>query len=305
VETTKAKPFLKWAGGKGQLLSQLRPFFPEKLLNGEINSYIEPFVGGGAVFFDLVQSFQIDWAIISDMNKDLIVAYRVIRQKPADLCTKLEKLENHYYKIKEADRSTMFYEIRVMYNQQLAKINYEVFSDIWIERAAYLIFLNRTCFNGLFRLNSKNEFNVPFGKYTNPAILDSTNIFAVSSVLKNVEILMAGYTETFDRIKPETFIYFDPPYKPLNKTSNFTTYSGTGFNDSDQLQLAAYFRKIDQEKKACIMLSNSDPKNEDPENDFFEKAYQGFTINRLDALRAINSKGDKRGKIKEILVTNY
>jgi DNA adenine methylase len=301
----KAKPFLKWAGGKGRLLSQLNKFYPKELLSGKIDSYIEPFIGGGAVFFDIIQNFKIKTAYISDLNDDLILVYKLIQEKPNDLCILLQKYQEKIEKSDDEDRQKLFYETRQNFNNQKHKINYNLLSDSLLERAAQLIYLNKTCFNGLFRLNSKSEFNVPYGKYKNPLIFEKSNILSVSLALQAVDIRIANYLECFDSISSNSFVYFDPPYKPISETASFTNYSGKGFDDEDQLQLATFFRKIDMEKKAKIMLSNSDPKNEKPEDDFFEKAYLGYNINKVDASRAINCNGAKRGKIKELLITNY
>ncbi len=301
----KAKPFLKWAGGKGQLLKQFKDYYPSELYKGKIEKYVEPFIGGGAVFFEIMQNFDIKSAYISDINKDLILTYKVIRQKPETLCDFLEQYQNEYDKTKQEERNNLFLMIRKHFNTQRFEINYKKFSDNWIPRAAQLIFLNKTCFNGLFRLNSKGEFNVPYGKYPNPTILDSDNIFAVSEILQNVEIRNANYNESFDIITSNSFVYFDPPYKPISKTSSFTTYSGTEFSDNQQIELAGFYHKINIEKQAKLMLSNSDPKNKNPDDDFFEKAFKDYNLHRVYASRAINSNGAKRGKIKELVITNY
>lgn len=301
----KAKPFLKWAGGKGQLISQLREYYPQELYTNKIIKYVEPFVGGGAVFFDIMQNFKIKSAYISDINKDLILTYKVIQQKPDILCDFLEKLQNEYILTKPETRNKLFISIREDFNKQRLETNYQQFSDDWIIRAAQLIFLNKTCYNGLYRLNSKGEFNVPFGKYENPKILDSDNIVAVSKLLQNVEIRIANYSECYSETTSASFVYFDPPYKPINKTSSFTNYIGIEFTDQDQIKLANFYRKLDTEKQAKLMLSNSDPQNENPSDNFFESLYKGYFINRVNAIRAINCIGEKRGKIKELIITNY
>jgi DNA adenine methylase len=221
------------------------------------------------------------------------------------LCNYLEKLENEYYKLNDEKRAELFYQVRKQFNHQLNEMDYSKMQENWTKRASQLIFMNRTCFNGLFRLNSKAEFNVPHGKYKNPMILDQANILAVSEVLQNVEIHLANYHESFDQITENSFVYFDPPYRPISKSSNFTSYSENVFGDKEQLELASFFKKIDLEKKAKLILSNSDPKNENPDDDFFDKAFADFKIHRVSALRAINSNGAKRGKINEIVVTNY
>ena len=305
MEQVKAKPFLKWAGGKGQLISQLRNYYPVELQNGGIEKYFEPFIGGGAIFFDLLQNFKVKSAYISDVNKDLILVYKVIQQKSDDLLDLLEKIKTDYLKLEENERSEMFYQVRQEFNEGKNDIDYCAPDEKWTIHAARTIFLNKTCFNGLFRLNSKGHFNVPFGRYKNPVIYDEQNLKAVSQVLENVEIKISNYSECFNQITENSFVYFDPPYRPISRTSDFTTYTGSGFGDKEQLELAAYFRKIDIEKKAKVMLSNSDPKNENQSDDFFERAYSGYNIQKVDASRAINSNGARRGKIKELVITNY
>lgn len=301
----KAKPILKWAGGKSQLLNQFKNYYPEELYDGLIDNYIEPFFGGGAVFFELMQKFKINNAYISDINKDLILMYKVIRKNPDILCDYLEQYQNEYDNTLQEKRNELFLNIRKHFNSQRFEINYKIPAENWVSRAAQLIFLNKTCFNGLFRLNSKGEFNVPFGKYPNPTILDIDNIFAVSKILQNVEIRNANYTESFSAITDKSFVYFDPPYKPISSTSSFTTYSGAEFSDKQQIELALFYHKANIEKNAKLMLSNSDPKNYNPADDFFEKVFKNYNLYRVYASRAINSNGQKRGKIQELLITNY
>jgi len=304
-QATKAKPFLKWAGGKNQLLSQFQSFYPRELLSGKIDTYIEPFIGGGAVFFDIMQNFNIKSAYISDVNKDLILAYKVIQQNTIELREHLTQYQYQYDTTPESDRNNLFLSIRKNFNDQRFDINYGEFSNNWIQRVAQLIFLNKTCFNGLFRVNSKGEFNVPFGKYCNPTILENDNLEAVARILQNVEIRNAEYQQCYIYITDTSFVYFDPPYRPLTKTANFTTYSGIGFNDDDQRKLAGFFNQVAREKRAKLMLSNSDPKNANPDDMFFDNLYASFNFYSVNAARAINSNGEKRGKIKELVVTNY
>jgi len=270
----KAKPFLKWAGGKNQLISQLNLLYPKELHEGKIEKYFEPFIGGGAVFFDIMQNFKVKSAFISDTNKDLILAYKVIQQKSGQLCSLLETYQKKYDKTEPEKKEALYYQIREEFNNQNVAIEMDKFSDSAIKRTAQLIFMNKTGFNGLFRLNSKGGFNVPFGKYKNPNIFDNENIKAVSAILNKVEISFSNYHESFDNITQNSFIYFDPPYRPISKTASFTSYSASGFSDKQQLELAQYFRKIDHEKKAKIMLSNSDPKNENPDDNFFDLAFR-------------------------------
>jgi DNA adenine methylase len=301
----KARPFLKWVGGKGQLLNQFEDYYPSELRNRKVKKYIEPFLGGGAVFFEVMQKFKVESAYLSDVNKDLVLAYWVVQQKPEQLIGYLHDYQKEYDLTGIQERNELFLKIREQFNQNRFGINYHKLSDNWVERAAQLIFLNKTCFNGLFRLNSTGGFNVPFGKYPKPAILDEANIRAVSKVLQKAEIRIAAYNECYDKVDNQTFVYFDPPYRPLSKTSGFTTYSGNEFGDKDQIQLASFFKKLDIERGAKLMLSNSDPKNENLNDNFFENIFTDYKLYRVSANRAINCNGDKRGAINEIVITNY
>lgn len=301
----KAKPFLKWAGGKTQLLEQFENFYPPELHTDKITKYIEPFVGGGAVFFHIIQKFNFEYAYISDINKDLVLAYRCIQKKPEELLNYLEIYQKEHDKRDRAEQKDFFIEIRQKYNQEKENINYKLLSKKEIERIAQLIYINKVCFNGLFRLNSKGDFNVSFGDYKKPKIIDRENIYLVSKCLNNTEIKIASYEECFNLADKKTFIYFDPPYKPISKTSNFTTYGGKEFKDNEQIKLSAFFNKLDKIKKSKLMLSNSDPKNENPTDMFFDTTYESFFVNKVFANRIINSNSEKRGKITEVLITNY
>ncbi|MDR0829543.1 MAG: Dam family site-specific DNA-(adenine-N6)-methyltransferase [Prevotellaceae bacterium] len=303
--SNNAKPFIKWAGGKNQLLEQFNDFYPNELRNGVIKNYVEPFLGGGALFFALSQKFKIEKAYLSDLNKDLVLTYQIVQRKPEDLLDFLEQYQKEYDTTEQEKRNDLFLEIRKHFNCQRFEINYKKLSDNWISRAAQFIFLNKTCFNGLFRLNSKGEFNVPYGKYKTAKIFDEQNIMAASECLKNAEIVQADYTNCWNVVNENSFVYFDPPYRPISQTASFTTYTGFEFRDSEQLNLANFYRKLDREKGAKLMLSNSDPTNENPNDDFFQKAYLGFYIFKVLAGRAVNCNGEKRGKIKELLITNY
>ncbi|OUD12930.1 DNA adenine methylase [Thioflexithrix psekupsensis] len=293
-----AKPFLKWAGGKAQLLKQFESYYPKELHQGEIEQYIEPFIGGGAVFFALMQRFPIQYSLISDVNVDLILTYQVIQQQPEQLVTVLAQYQQQYRQLSEEKRSQFFYATREQFNTQSPDQNR-------ITKAAQFIFLNKTCFNGLFRLNAKGQFNVPFGRYKNPTILDEANIFAVSGLLQRTEIKLASYQDCFSVVNDRTLVYFDPPYRPVSKTAHFTTYSGSIFTDKAQLELASFFKKLDVEKKAKLMLSNSDPKNENKADHFFDHLYADYRIHRVTAHRMINCQANKRGQINELLITNY
>lgn len=304
-ETNFAKPFIKWAGGKNQLLKQFENYYPAEIRNGTIRNYIEPFLGGGALFFALSQQFNIKNAFLFDKNRDLILTYQVVQQKPAELLNFLEQYQKEYDSTAQENRNNLFLLKRQYFNNQRFEINYNGISDNWISRAAQFIFLNKTCFNGLFRLNSKGEFNVPYGKYKAATICDETNILAVSETLQNAEIQYADYSECWDKVNEHSFVYFDPPYRPISATASFTTYTGTEFSDKEQLELANFYRKLDCEKGAKLMLSNSDPANENPNDDFFARAYAGYKILKVSASRAVNCNGEKRGKINELLILNY
>lgn len=290
-----AKPFLKWAGGKTQLIDEIEKNLPEEIREGKIECYVEPFIGSGALFFYLVAKYKFKKLIINDINSELINVYLVIKNEVDKLIEELEKIANKYFSILQEERSLFFYEIREKYNSNEAGN---------IKHAAYFIFLNRTCFNGLYRVNSKGKFNVPFGRYVNPKICDVENLKNVSKILKNVEILNIDFEKTDKYIKKESFVYFDPPYRPLSSSSSFNSYAKESFNDKSQEKLAQYFRKLDK-KGVKLMLSNSDPKNSDSNDNFFDELYKGFDIKRVDAKRMINSKGSGRGVIKELLIMNY
>ncbi len=301
----KARPFLKWAGGKSQLLDQLENHYPSDLRAGRIRHYVEPFLGGGAVFFAIARRYPIESAWLSDINRDLVLTWQVVQQRPADLLDILESYQRAYNQTPEEQRGLMFLTVREAFNQSRWDINDAKYPADRVQRAAQFIFLNKTCFNGLFRLNSKGEFNVPFGKYKTAIICDESNLLAASRALQKAEIRQADYTECWDKVNENTFVYFDPPYRPLSRTASFTTYTGSGFSDDEQIRLAQFFRRLDREKNARLMLSNSDPTNENPDDSFFEGIYPGYNIFRVSAGRAINSNGEKRGKISELLITNY
>lgn len=299
-----AQPFLKWAGGKSQLLTQIEPSFPRELKEGLIKRYIEPFVGGGAVFLYLASAYPISEYFICDVNPELILAYQTIQKNVEELIIILKEIQATYLALSEEDRKEYFYQIRSNYNQQRKQINFDYYSRDWVKRTSQLIFLNRTCFNGLFRVNSKGEFNVPFGRYKKPRICDEENLISLAQVLAKTYIRRGDFSKCQKFVNEESFVYFDPPYRPISKTSNFSAYSAQIFKDQDQLRLRDFFQLLDRQG-AKVMLSNSDPKNEDPNDTFFEEAYQGYQIKRVQARRNINSEGKKRGKINELLIMNY
>jgi len=300
-----AKPFLKWAGGKTQLLDELYKRLPSSLIqSGEIERYVEPFVGGGAFFFFLKRNFKFKESFLIDINKELIIGYKVIQNNVNELIDELSSMEEKYLKLSEEQRKDFYYNIRDEYNRQKDNFDYVNYNLDWVKRAADLIFLNKTCFNGLYRLNKKGEFNVPFGKYKNPTICDADNLIEVSKALENTEVICADFEESKKYIHKNTLVYLDPPYRPLNNTSNFTSYNENGFDDDDQRRLAQFFKEMDK-KGAYLILSNSDPKNEDVDDNFFDELYAGFIIERVKAKRYINSNGDKRGDISELIIRNY
>jgi DNA adenine methylase len=301
----QAKPFLKWAGGKKQLLSELELNFPPYILETkEIDLYVEPFVGGGALFFYLLSNYSVKKSIINDINQDLMLTYKVIKLFPEELIKKLDKIQTQYLKLNIEDRKKYFYEeLRTPYNQ--LKVDYErEDKQTWTDKAALLIALNKTCFNGLYRQNSKGEFNVPVGRYKNPRILNEENLRDVSKLLQDTETLCGSYDAIEIPDSKKAFVYFDPPYRPLSTTSSFTKYSKGDFNDRDQEALAKYFRKLDK-KGHYLLLSNSDPTNIDENDLFFDKLYEGYRIQRILAKRFINSDSSKRKAIREVLITNF
>ena len=290
----KARPFLKWAGGKTQLIEEISVKFPFK--SSEKFSYYEPFVGGGAVLFWVLQNFpQVTSAHINDINTDLTNCYTQIRDSIDPLINILKKLEVQFLKKDDEGRSRFFYEKRDEFNRKrVAKV----------KRAALLIFLNKTCFNGLYRVNRKNEFNVPVGRYKNPTICDSDNLVKISQLLDKVEIYNSDFYKLLPNNHERNLVYLDPPYKPINKTSNFNNYAQGGFDDSEQVRLKEYCDKLTEEKCYWI-LSNSDVKTQDNPDLFFDELYADYKINRVLANRRINTDAKKRGSLNELLITNY
>lgn len=300
----KGRPFLKWAGGKTQLLDAFCRFLPEELPDGEITGYAEPFLGGGAVFFSLTRQHAFDRSTVCDANGELALTYRVIKRSVEDLITELRTLESEYRVRDEQERESLYYEIRDAFNAALPDTNFRNFSFAWVERAAQVIFLNRTCYNGLFRVNRKGGFNVPFGRYKRPGILNEENLRNAASQLRATRIIHGDFTACQRYVDDKTFVYLDPPYRPLNKTSSFVSYSQNGFSDGDQVRLAEFFKKLDR-KGAKVMLSNSDPRNENSYDTFFEDLFRDYHIRRVPARRIINCNGSRRGNISELIITNY
>lgn len=298
------KPILKWAGGKGQLLEQIAKHLPQELIEGKIDCYIEPFVGGGAVFFWVAQNFNIRKFYLSDINQELILLYRTIQKDVNSLIEELKKIENEYLILNEEKRKIYFFNKRNNYNDFKNQIDLKNFERSWFTRSAEIIFLNRTCFNGLFRVNKKGYFNVPFGNYKNPRICNTNNLLLAAKLLQKATIQYSDFTQIQNLATPKTFVYFDPPYRPLTKTASFKSYSQFDFNDDEQKRLASFYQKLDHQGTK-LMLSNSDPKNIDKNDNFFDELYSDFTINRIQANRMINSKTSRRGAISELLITNY
>lgn len=297
MDIKQAKPFLKWAGGKTQLLSEINRFLPEYVYNEDF-TYIEPFVGSGAVLFWMLNNFpNMRKAVINDINIDLINTYRTIAGSAYELISILEKYQNEYYDLSndESRKKEYYYEKRDRYNSR---------SEDTITQAALFVFLNKTCFNGLYRVNRKNEFNVPIGSYKKPTICDGDNILAVSNALQKVTIISGDFEDTLSYTSNKnTLFYFDPPYKPLSQTSSFNSYSKDEFDDSEQIRLRDFCSKLDYLKHTWI-LSNSDVKGLDPNNTFFDDLYASFNITRVEAKRSINANPEKRGTLLELLITN-
>lgn len=279
------------------MLNEISYYYP---FNNKINKYAEPFVGGGAVLFDVLNKFELESVYISDINAELINAYQIIKDDVNSLVALLKYMQDEYCSKKYDYQKEYYLGMRKRFNY--LKVNGNKKTNI--EKAALMIFLNKTCFNGLFRVNRKGEFNVPMGKYKNPKICDEENLRAISSKLNNVEIVYGDYTESEDFIDSNTFVYFDPPYRPLTETASFTSYTEGMFNDKNQLELAAYFTRLNK-KGAKLVVSNSDPKNIDTNDNFFDDIYSSQNIKRITAKRMINCNGERRGKVSELLISNY
>jgi len=294
--TISLKPFIKWAGGKGQLISELEKMLPtndEKVLT----KYCEPMVGGGALLFNILSKYDFQELYISDINTELINAYQVIKNDVDSLIAKLQKMQMLFLPMDENSRKLYYYSIRDKFNT--TKLNCETAVD----KATYFIFLNKTCFNGLYRVNRKGQFNVPMGAYKNPTICDEENLLNINKSLQNVIIICGDYSLSKSFIDKNTFVYFDPPYRPISETSAFNSYNSEIFDDKEQIRLAKFIDEINS-TGAKIALSNSDPKNIDSNDTFFDDLYKSYSIKRISAARMINSKADNRGKINELLICN-
>lgn len=291
------RPFVKWAGGKTQLIATIKKQYP-KGLGDTIRKYAEPFVGGGAVLFDILKDYELDEVYISDTNAELINTYLVIRDDAHSLVALLLQYQDEYIPLCDDLRKEYYYKRRIRFNE-LKRQNV-----LDTETAALFIFLNKTCFNGLYRVNSKGEYNVPIGSYKAPLICDEDNILQVSKALMKVTIICGDYRKSDAFIDSNTFVYFDPPYRPLNATSNFAAYTENPFDDKAQAELALYIRQV-TERGAFIVASNSDPKNADPNDNFFDVLYSDMRIKRIFASRVINSNASSRGEISELLISSY
>lgn len=295
----KLKPVLKWAGGKTQLLAEIAYAYPEGF-GKTIRRYAEPFVGGGAVLFDVLSIFDLDDIYISDINAELINVYLMLRDKPEDLISELSKYQIAYWSLEKEQKKAYYYQKRDEYNSLIV----EGKSKTGVISAALFVFLNRTCFNGLYRANKAGLFNVPMGNQPHPVICNSDNILLVSKALSKVEIVCDDYTRSKAFIDKNTLVYLDPPYRPLKGRASFISYTEKEFDDSCQRELAGFIEDINS-LGAYIILSNSDPKNVDAEDTFFDELYADFDIQRINAKRKINSVVEDRGYITELLVKNY
>jgi DNA adenine methylase len=291
-----AKPFLKWAGGKTRLIPAIKSTMPNELQSTPF-TYVEPFIGSGAVFFWFLRHFpNITKAVINDVNKDLTDTYLTIKLYPNDLVRELKELEKEYHGLSSQEKQKdLFLNKRALFNSRKNSI---------VIQSSLMIFLNRICFNGLYRVNRKNQFNVPFGKYSNPRICDEENIYNVSAALEHVAIMNQDYSSTLAEVQGNAFFYFDPPYKPLSQTASFNSYAKGVFDDNEQQRLKSFCDELDR-RNFNWLLSNSDPKNTDLTNHFFEDLYGEYRINRVRAKRMINSVASKRGEIFELLIHNY
>lgn len=298
-----AKPFLKWAGGKTQLLNDIDNNLPEEVKNNAIVNYYEPFLGSAAVFLFLKQKYEIKNAYLSDINSNLISTFQVVQKHISSLIKELKSIDKEF-KVKNNDQRKVYFNNKRDEFNNLLLDGIQKNKQSLIRRAALTIFLNRTCFNGLYRVNRSGQFNVPFGRYENPRILDEENLIAVSVMLRDVALEVRDFKTLPEIVKKNSFIYYDPPYSPLNKTSNFTSYSEFEFSLDEQEELAKVYTLLDK-KGIKQLLSNADLKNHNSQNDFHDNLYGQFIIKRILASRLINSKAANRGKISEILVRNY
>ncbi len=281
------------------MLTEIQSRLPTDI--GQCTTYVEPFVGAGAVLFHLLENYEFESVHIADINPELILCYQALKSSAPSVISHLQNLIENFPEDSEA-RSEVYYQVRESWNESVDKIEH-LSEEGYALRAAQMIFLNKTCFNGLFRVNRSGHFNVPVGSYTTPSFPTSDALLSVQEALQNVNIHQASFEECEQWVDENTFVYFDPPYRPLSDTSHFVSYSKGQFNDEDQTRLAEFFRSLD-EQGARLLLSNSDPKNTAPDDNFFEDLYTGFSIERVNAKRSINSVGEGRGSIFELLISN-
>ena len=293
------KPILKWAGGKSQLLAEIAHAYPDGF-GDTIRRYAEPFVGGGAVLFDILSKYELDEVYISDVNAELINMYLIVRDRADELIELLSTYQSEYLTLNTEGRKQYYYSKRDTFNDLIIRGE----SKSGVESAALFVFLNRTCFNGLYRANRSGLFNVPQGDQANPLICNAENIRAVSVALKKVQIICGDYSASRAFIDKNTLVYLDPPYRPLKGRDSFISYTETEFDDGCQRALAGFIEEMDA-RGAYIILSNSDPKNVDPDDDFFEDLYADYDVQRINAKRRINRNADHRGYITELLIKNY
>jgi len=293
-------PFVKWAGGKSKLVETILNRVSKHINFDEIDHYIEPFVGGGAMFFYLAKHYRLKSYTIIDINLDLINTYRAIKENPILLVKEMDRLQDKYnHFLSMRDKELFYYEERDKYNNYSNKENLKKHIDF--NRAAQFIFLNKSGFNGLYRVNKSGDFNVPFGKKEKIRIYDDKNILKVYEVLQKTTIVHGDYRQTADYLNKNTFVYFDPPYRPITNTSSFTAYDHNGFNDEDQVALAQFCMQL-YIQGVRFALSNSDPHNTDPSDDFFDDLFKGFIIYRISAPRQIAAESKSRNRVTEILV---
>lgn len=299
MQPKNLKPILKWAGGKTQLLGDISHAYPDGF-GDTIRRYAEPFVGGGAVLFDILSKYELDAVYISDVNAELINMYLMVRDQAEELISILTTYQEEYTALDKDGQKQYYYNQRDEFNKLIMTGE----SKSGPKSAALFIFLNRTCFNGLYRANKNGLFNVPKGYQVNPLICNEENIRAVSAALKNVQIVCGDYSASKAFIDRNTLVYLDPPYRPLKGRDSFISYTETEFDDSCQRELAGFIEELDA-RGAYVILSNSDPKNVDPEDDFFEDLYADYDVQRINAKRKINRNADHRGYITELLIKNY
>jgi DNA adenine methylase len=297
-EDGAARPFLKWAGGKSQLLPAFSGCFPAELGRGGVRRYVEPFVGSGAVWLAVAQQYPGVELVIGDLNPALMATYRALQEDVEAVVAPLEAWQAAYWAADEAGRKALYYEVREAFNAALAR------GEQSAAQAARFVFLNRTGFNGLFRVNAAGRFNVPPGRYRRPRIADGPNLRRVAAVLRRTRIVAGDYRQMDRWIGPGTFVYCDPPYRPLSRTASFTAYIPEGFDDDAQRRLATACRAW-ADAGAWVMVSNADPRNTDPDDRFFETIYPGFWFARVSARRSINARPDRRGPVRELVITSY